>query len=120
MNLSLIFTGGMLGILVSRLQLPVKPVILRSMALLMLGALSLYPLYASPKIAAALPEYKSFAAAWDERDASIRASIAQGATDLVVVQLDSMGQIAEYKGNPEHWINRCAAQFYGLNSIIAP
>ena len=119
MNLSLIFVGGILGILASRIQLPIKTAITRGLVVIMLGGLCFYSLYASSKIAALLPEYKNFAAAWDERDASIRESIANGATDLVVVQLDSMGGIGEYKGNARHWINRCAAQFYGLNSIIA-
>jgi hypothetical protein len=69
---------------------------------------------------AATPEYRYFATAWDARDASIQQAIAEGATDLVVVQLDSIGGVGEYKGNEKDWINRCASRFYGLNTLRAP
>jgi hypothetical protein len=28
--------------------------------------------------------------------------------------------VGEYKGKKSHWINSCAARYYGLDSLIAP
>jgi hypothetical protein len=67
-----------------------------------------------------VPIYRSHAEQWDLRDVQIREAIAAGAKDLTVQQLDSFGGAPEYKGNATHWVNRCAARYYGLNSIIAP
>jgi hypothetical protein len=80
----------------------------------------LYPLHAASKVSDSIPEYRSYAIAWDARDAYIRKSVAEGAKDLVVVQLDSMGGVGEYKGRKSYWINSCAARYYGLDSLIAP
>jgi hypothetical protein len=119
MNLTLVLAGGISGILASRIKLPVNSSLITSAMLILLGAMSLYPLYAAPKISAALAENRVFAAAWDERDAFIRSEIANGATDLVVTQLDSIGGVGDMRETPDHWINRCAARFYGVNSITA-
>jgi hypothetical protein len=120
MNFSLILAGGMLGVLASRIRLPFPAAMARSSALVLLGVLCLYPWKVSSNVVATFPEYRYFAQAWDARDASIRQAIAEGATDLVVVQLDSIGGVGEYKGSERDWINRCAARFYGLNTLRAP
>jgi hypothetical protein len=121
MTFSLALSGGLLGILASRLHVPLKINMIRSAILLLLGLLLIvYPLRAGMKIYSSTYEYRYFAAAWDERDAYIRKSVSEGAKDLVVVQLDSMGGVGEYKGNERHWINRCAADFYGLDTLTAP
>jgi hypothetical protein len=119
-TMSLILEGGLLGILASRLHLPVKVDILKGLTVGFLGLLTIYPLYTAPKISASMVEYQKFAIAWDERDAYIKKSIAEGAKDLVVIQLDSVGGVGEYKGNKSFWINSCAARYYGLDSLIAP
>jgi len=80
----------------------------------------LYPLRAASKVSASLVEYQKYAIAWDARDAYIKKSVAEGVKDLVVVQLDSMGGVGEYKGKKSYWINSCAARYYGLDSLIAP
>lgn len=112
--------GGLLGILASRVRSMAGTLYFRYALLALLAVLVYYPLRVAPRVYAAMPEYRTFAAAWDERDASIRQAIAEGATDLVVVQLDSIGGVGEYKGNETAWINRCAARFYGLNTLRAP
>jgi hypothetical protein len=93
---------------------------LRGAALALAVVLVLYPVRAAPRVYSATYEYRYFAKAWDARNAGIRQAIAGGATDLVVVQLDSIGGVGEYKGNERDWINRCAARFYGLNTLRAP
>lgn len=120
LTISLALEGGFLGILASRTRSLAGNMYVRTAVILLLGILIVYPLRVVPRVYAATWEYRAFAAAWDERDAFIRQSIAGGSTDLVVVQLDSIGGVGEYKGNEKDWINRCAARFYGLKTLRAP
>jgi hypothetical protein len=120
LTLCLALEGGLLGILAARFRALGSAVYLRGAVAALLAVLIYYPLRVAPRVYAALPEYRYFAQAWDARDASIRQAIAEGATDLVVVQLDSIGGVGEYKGSERDWINRCAARFYGLNTLRAP
>jgi len=117
---SLILEGALLGILADRIHFSMKPAVVQGTMIVFLGLSALYPLRASSKIYASIAEYRYFAIAWDARDKLIRQSISEGAKDVVVVQLDSMGGVGEYKGNERHWINRCAANYYGLDTLRAP
>jgi len=91
------------------------------MAVILLLALSvIYPLYASKNVLGLVPVYSQRAVQWDERDAFIRQEVAQGVKDLSVIQLNSTGGVLEYKGDPISWVNACAAEYYGLDSLIAP
>lgn len=67
-----------------------------------------------------IPYYQLHAEMWDARDAYIRRAVAEGATDLEVEQIDTFAGVQEYKHNPYHWVNTCAAQFYGLRTLRAP
>jgi len=120
LTLCLALEGGLLGILAGRLRSAAGNMYIKGGVLALLAVLVLYPLRAAPRVYAATPEYRYFAQAWDARNASIRQAIAEGATDLVVVQLDSIGGVGEYKGSERGWINRCASRFYGLNTLRAP
>jgi len=120
MNVTLILESGLLGILASRIRVPLNATLFRGSMLIMLVVLSLYPLYVSNKLRAPLVEYQTFAAAWDERDAYIRDEAARGVTDVVIQKFGPMGGVGEIKDDPTNWINKCAAQYYGLESIAAP
>ncbi len=80
----------------------------------------LYPIRIAMKLYSEIPEYRSRALAWDARDLLIRQAVANGETDLTVIQLDTIEGVQEYKGDERFWANRCAADFYGLNSLRAP
>lgn len=67
-----------------------------------------------------IPYFQLHAEMWDARDAAIRRAVAEGATDLEVEQIDTFAGVQEYKENPYHWVNTCAAQFYGLRTLRAP
>jgi hypothetical protein len=67
-----------------------------------------------------IPYFQLHADMWDARDATIRQAVAEGATDLEVEQIDTFAGVQEYKENPYHWVNTCAAQFYGLRTLRAP
>lgn len=80
---------------------------------------SAYPLYTARQTTThLLPWYRLHAEQWDARDAQIRQAVAQGVTDLVVIQIDDMDGVLEYKEN--NWVNRCAAEYYGLETLSAP
>jgi len=66
-----------------------------------------------------VPEYRARAEYWDARQTQIYALIAQGQTDLVIPQLDGVEGVKEMDVSENHWVNHCAAQYYGINSIRA-
>jgi len=117
--LVLIVEGGLIGVWLSRFQFPGFT---RSLAVGALVVLIIYPLQIPSKISAPFTAYRNFAVAWDARDAQIRQAVAAGTQDLVVVQLNAVGDVGEYKGykGPGYWINVCAAEYYGLNTLVAP
>lgn len=84
-----------------------------------LAVFSIYPLYSVRQaIITQLPRYRTYAEQWDLRDGQIRDAVARGETDLVVIQIDDMDGVLEYK--VDTWVNRCAAEFYGLRTLTAP
>lgn len=120
LTLGALLEGGLLGIWAAGINLPVRQNLLRSVFILLLGLALVYPLYASTKLRYPLAVFQRWAAQWDARDAYIRQAVAAGATDLEVEQLDTIGGVQEYKHDANHWVNRCAADFYGLRTLRAP
>lgn len=119
LTFALMAEGGLTGYLLSQIKMPV-PTFLRRLVIGFLILTFLYPIRAALKLYGQVPEYRAHAAAWDTRDEYIRQAVAEGATDLVVVQLDTIGGVPEYKEKEHFWVNRCAAEFYGLRSLRAP
>ena len=90
-------------------------------AVLFLALSSVYPLYTADGTRDdLLLWYRGHAALWDARDARIREAVAQGVTNLVVEQIDTIGGVQEYKRKAKNWVNSCAADYYGLESLRAP
>ena len=93
---------------------------LNPVALALLALLSLYSLVVSWQInVKEIPARQAWAAVWDQRDAQLRAAAARGETRVQVVALDSWETVYELGEDPKLLVNVCAAQFYGLKSIIA-
>jgi hypothetical protein len=67
--------------------------------------------------------YAERAAAWDERDALIQQSKADGILEVNVRGIDGLpvGGIRDFKEKKGvgFWINQCAARYYGVDSIYA-
>lgn len=120
LTLGIFLEGGLLGMLAAGIRLPIRQNLARSVIILLLGMALVYPLYASTKLRYPLAVSQRWAAQWDERDAYIRQAVAEGATNLEVEQLDTIGGVQEYKHDANHWVNRCAAEFYGLRTLRAP
>ena len=106
--------GGLLGWTLARRKTPLWTA---NLAMLFLALFSLYPLRAARQTIKTIPYYRQRAAAWDARDAAIRAAAARGETNLLVPEFDSLHGIKELDENPKHWVNRCAARYYGVESI---
>jgi hypothetical protein len=119
LTITLMVEGGIAGYFLGDLKLRSSQ-FFRWSAIGLLMLTFLYPIRIAMKLYGEIPEYRSHALAWDARDALIRQAVANGETDLTVIQLDTIGGVQEYKGDERFWANRCAADFYGLNSLRAP
>lgn len=70
------------------------------------------------------PHAKANAALWDETDRQIREASARGVRDVTVPAIDdietSLGaprDEMQVRRDPEHWINKCVADYYRVESI---
>jgi len=117
---ALMIEGACLGALLSQW----RPRILGGdwqilVAAFLLGIMALYPLRMAWLTLQDVQVYRERAAAWDARDALIRSLKAQGKTDLVIPQFDGVEGVKELDVSRNHWVNRCAAQYYNVHSIRA-
>jgi hypothetical protein len=84
---------------------------------LMMLVLCAYSIHLIPSTYAPIAGYRQRAVAWDARNMMILQARSTGQTDLVVPGIDSIAEIFELQPNAGHWVNRCAAQYYGLQGI---
>jgi hypothetical protein len=110
--------GVSLGLLHQRSR-ELAPNWLQAACLLLLVGVSLFPMYSIRKTLKDLPAYRQRAAAWDARDASIRASASQGQRDVTVTAYTSVAGLLEMGPESSMWVNGCAAHYYGVRSITA-
>lgn len=66
-----------------------------------------------------LPDFQLRAQMWDFRDGQIRQMASAGEKQIIVQALDSMAGLTELQENPSHWVNNCAAAYYGVTTIRA-
>ena len=59
------------------------------------------------------------AEAWDFREEMIISTVEDGTLDVTIPAFDSIYEITELTENPGHWVNKCAAQYYGAETIKA-
>lgn len=115
-----IFSGISSGRLVSWIQTGVA-----GLAILCLLAGPLATLVSNIRT---IPVLKSYAAIWDERDRLIRLHVSSGGRTIVVasiqkakelskLQPDSIWKVGDIDEDPDYWVNRAAAQYYGLEEI---
>jgi hypothetical protein len=81
--------------------------------------LAIYPFRAGLQVIQDVPKYSKRAGKWDARETQIKILIAQGETDLTVVQFNGVDGVKELDSFASHWVNVCAAKFYEVNSIRA-
>jgi hypothetical protein len=114
--MGLMIEASLLGSLFAQYR-PRVPLKLVSTILLVVSAL--YPLRAAWIALADVPAYRHRAEEWDAREALIYNLREQGQTDLMVYQFDGVEGVKEMDVNANHWVNRCAAKYYEINSIRA-
>ncbi|GAP17280.1 DUF6056 family protein, partial [Levilinea saccharolytica] len=66
------------------------------------------------RTAQAAPEYRQYAQDWDRRDAELRALSQSGVEEITVVGLPSRFGVADLQESPDHWVNRCMAEYYRI------
>lgn len=65
-----------------------------------------------------LSEYRSYQEMWDKRAALILQAAQSGETSVTVPGKYSLFAVADLSDDPENWVNRCMAYYYGLSQII--
>jgi hypothetical protein len=89
-------------------------------AVLALGLLAslAYPIFTVFTASRYAPVYRERARLWDERDASVRAAIAEGAQRVEVTAIDGapVGGIRDFDppGKRGYWISVCAMDYYNI------
>jgi hypothetical protein len=91
----------------------------QSTAAFVLVIVCFYFFYGGLQTLARIPDYMNRASAWDLRAETIRTDRLAGNINQTVAAYDSMGRIREISDDPDHWVNRCAAGYYQLESIKA-
>jgi len=73
-----------------------------------------------------VPRARESAAIWDQMDHEIRAAKARGVLDVTVPVVDDIETRLgathtelNLEHDPQNWKNKCAAVYYGVNSIQA-
>ena len=96
------------------------PSALKLMGAILVGLMLLYgPLYASGYIYTMIEPARTRALEWDERDQIIRQAIQAGERNVVVWYIRDLNRLGDYSSDPDFLVNRAAADYYGLDSIIA-
>ena len=118
MTTTLLLEGTLLGIIFaqSRVLFPLRrPAILFGSLLFLV--LAFYPMRAGIVLFSDVSDYREWTYAWDLREAAIFDAIAMGETDLVVEWLPTKEGVKEIDATTTHWVNRCAARYYQVDSI---
>lgn len=64
-------------------------------------------------------QHQARAQAWDMREEMIYDAMAEGQRDVSIPAFDSIYMITELTSDPRHWVNFCAAKYYGVDSLTA-
>jgi hypothetical protein len=121
MTATFMFEGAALGLLAQNVSFKPSRMTGQWAVVFILMILGLiYPLRAALNVyRSTVPEYQERAEMWDLRNAYITRHAALGEKDLVIPGYSGVHNIKELDDNPKHWVNICAARFYGVRSIRA-
>lgn len=112
-SLILLVGGGALGVVLAwRMKIG------NSIAVLLVPLL-LPALLIGGRFASEVPLLHQRAMLWDGREAQIEELTRAGQTQLVVPAMNSLSGILELSDNAGFWVNRCAATYYGVETISA-
>lgn len=78
------------------------------------------PVFEARKVYYTKSEAAKFAERWDQREIEIREKIKEGQTQLAVKMIPTnLMEVEHLQSDPTHWINICAARYYGVEKISA-
>ena len=78
------------------------------------------PLYQARINYAIRAEARTFATRWGEREIIINEQLSNGESTLVVPMIpENILDVEHIQSNSDHWINVCAAEYYGVEQISA-
>ncbi len=110
MTAGLFIEGALLGLWLGREKF-------RVLGTLLLAAAAVYPLRGAWQAYQSLPKYQVYANAWDTRDTYIQSKRDSGIMDIAVPPMDGVAGIKELDVDAKHWVNRGAADYYGVDAI---
>jgi hypothetical protein len=120
LTVALFLMGTLIGLMIQQ-SLPKKSIsqktVMNLVVSLLIGAAIFYPLNAVQKELATIPVYQKLAVAWDNRDAQIQTFKAGHVENVILHGIESPAQLIDLNPNPNHWVNRCVANYYGLKTI---
>lgn len=113
--------GALLGLLLQHVQFKPNPQAGQLAVLAVFTVIMVvYPLRAAVNILRYdVPEYRARAELWDLRNAYIIRHASMGEKDLVIPGFSGVYQVKEIDNDPNHWVNKCAARFYNVETIRA-
>ncbi|GAB1469257.1 hypothetical protein MASR2M66_01330 [Chloroflexota bacterium] len=117
MIITLMLEGILLGLLLPDFNIKWKVGVWAPLVALIIIATAYSLRTAVNLIQVSIPEYRQRADYWDRREALIISKAAAGETDLVIPGLSGIYGVKELDDRPFFWVNKCAAQIYGVNSI---
>lgn len=119
-TITLVFEGALLGIWLSQIKWRFfNAAHFAYMPMLILLIFAIYPFRAGLRVIQDVPEYRIREQNWDRRDAHIYKLRENGQVNLTVPQFDGFDGVKELDSYETHWVNRCAASYYQVNSIRA-
>jgi hypothetical protein len=118
---SLMLEGALIGLLLGHVQFKKNPALDQWVVAAAFAMVAIiYPIRAAMNIYQFdVPEYRERAEWWDLREAYIVRHAGMGEKDIVIPGFSGVYQVKEIDNNPNHWVNTCAAQYYGVDSIRA-
>ena len=99
-----------------------RVLLVTALTALVLLACAFYPLHALTSLEPERRQLAAWAVRWDARDAKIRALLAAQSpapSQLLVQQVEVVQGLEDIGPDPLAWVNRCAAGYYGVHTIIA-
>ncbi len=116
----LMMEGALLGSLLSQWRTRLSQTLqFKLISTIALAVAALYPLRAAVIALADVPAYRARAESWDKREEQIYTLREEGQSDLMIFQLNGVEGVKEMDVNANHWVNRCAAKYYEVDSIRA-
>ena len=82
-------------------------------------ALLVFGFVSARTLADQVPVARQYAQAWDKRDLTLKNIGEDQDEPIPVPSLRHMGFLAEIGYDPDEWINRCVAQAYGVDAVVA-